>query len=492
MALLVVDVGTTHCKAGLFHEDGRVLQITSERMPSGEVCWGSATYAPEAVWQTLLCAIHIATNMAGRPAIAAVGIASMAETGLLLDRRSGTPRTPFFPWFDTSAEAHAQQLACHGSELERFCAFGIYPSFKCSLAKVLWVRDHAPDALDDAVWLSMADYVAYRLTGQLATDPSLACRTYAFNLTTRRWDAAWLQQFDVPADLFPPVLPGGTPVGTVADGSLEEGDLLRGVPVAVVGHDHICAALGAGTTLPGRVFDSMGTAEALVGTIHGQALGERAYRSGLTFGVMPFHSGLYWIGGCSASGGSLEWLSHMLNDPPLSYEQIEALQNSMDSAPGEIIYLPHLAGSGAPYHNPTARGAFIGLSARHTRIDLLKAVLEGTACQMELIRRAAEAVTDQPVHAITAAGGGTRNRRWLQIKADVYGAPIHVPATDEATLFGAALIAGLGCGVYRNVDEALAVAAAQPTMIVEPDTERHSIYPERFEQFGRWQRAVCC
>ncbi|HEU5014898.1 MAG TPA: FGGY family carbohydrate kinase [Roseiflexaceae bacterium] len=492
MALLVVDVGTTHCKAGLFHEDGRALQLASARMPSGEVCWGSVTYAPEAVWQTVLHAIHDAITAAGRPAIAAVGIASMAETGLLLDRRSGAPRTPFFPWFDPSAEASAEQFASHGSELERFRAFGIYASFKCSLAKALWVRDHATDALDDATWLSVADYVAYRMTGQIATDPSLAGRTYAFNLAERRWHDDWLQQFNLSADLFPPVLPSGTPVGTLSDAAVTQLGLQHGVPVVIAGHDHVCAAFGAGATLPGCVFDSMGTAEALVGTLHEQTIDERMARSGLTFGIMPFHDGLYWIGGCSASGGSLEWISHMLSDPPLSYEQIAALEKCMDAERGDIIYLPHLRGSGAPCHNPAARGAFIGLSASHTRADLLKAVLEGTAYQMELIRQAAEAVTDQPVQAITAAGGGTRNRRWLQIKADVYGAPIHIPATDEATLFGAALIAGIGCGVYRDADEALAVAAAQPGTTIEPDMERHQMYMERFEQFAKWQRAVCC
>lgn len=492
MALLVVDVGTTHCKAGLFHEDGRPLQIASERMPSGDIRWGSATYAPEDVWQTVLSAIHTTMRAANDPAIAAVGIASMAETGLLLDRRSGTPRTPFFPWFDTAAEAHAEQFARHGSAVEQFSTFGIYPSFKCSLAKILWIRAHAPHALDGAVWLSVADYIAFRMTGRMATDPSLAGRTYAFDLHEQRWHTAWLSQFDLPDDLFPAVLAGGTPVGAVADDSLAQIGLRRGVPVAVAGHDHVCAAFGAGATQPGRVFDSMGTAEALVGTIHARTLDERACRSGLTFGIMPFHDGLYWIGGCSASGGSLEWIGRMLNDPPLSYAQIEALEDGMDSAPGEIIYLPHLAGSGAPHHNPAARAAFFGLRAGHTRADMLKAVLEGTAMQMESIRRAAESLDGQPVRVITAAGGGTRNRRWLQIKADVYGAPIHIPATDEATLFGAALIAGIGCGAYRDAGEARAVAAAQPTTTVAPDMERHAMYTEFFEQFAKWQRVVCC
>jgi xylulokinase len=277
-------------------------------------------------------------------------------------------------------------------------------------------------------------------------------------------------------------------------GGVDEGGaglgLARGVPVAVCGHDHICAAVAAGATGPGRALDSMGTAEALLGASPPPSLDETARRSGLTFGLLPVTEGWYWLGGLSAAGGSLDWLRAMLADPPLGYDQLQAMQAALDPEPGELIYLPYLAGSGPPSPNPAARGAFIGLAAQHARADLLRAVLEGSAFQIETIRRSAAAVTGQAADLVVAAGGGARNRRWLQIKADVAGLPLTALATDEATLLGAALTAGAGCGAYRDGAEALAVAAGLPAATIEPDMGRHRRYQERFERFQHWQRLI--
>ena len=132
----------------------------------------------------------------------------------------------------------------------------------------------------------------------------------------------------------------------------------------------------------------------------------------------------YWLGSLSTSGGSIEWLREILNDTPLSYEDIMALVNNAPLQPTGIFFFPYLLGSSAPHSDPMARGAWIGLRREHTRADLAKAVLEGTAYEMEVIRQAGERMTDQPITQLIAAGGGTRNTAWMQIKADVSGCPI--------------------------------------------------------------------
>lgn len=488
MTILVIDVGTTHCKAGLIAADGAALQIATRPTPRATV--GPATVIPaEALWEAVCGAVAEAVAAAGRPAVAAVGVASMAESGLLVDRRSGAARTPLHPWFDQTAAPFATELAARGDEAERFRRFGIHPSFKCSLAKILQLRHGRPEIVEGATWLCAADYIAFRLSGVMGTDYSLAGRTYAFDLWGRGWDGGWLRELGLPAEIFPPALPSGAPLGAVGEGGAALG-LARGTPVAIGGHDHICAAVAAGATGPGRALDSMGTAEALLGASPPPALDEPAHRSGLTFGLLPVTGDWYWLGGLSTSGGSLDWLRGVLADPPLSYKQLQAMQATLDPEPGELIFLPYLAGSGPPSPSHGARGAFIGLAARHTRADLLRAALEGAAFQLESIRRCAAAVTGQTAETIVAAGGGARNRRWLQIKADVAGLPLRALATDEATLLGAALTAGAGCGVYRDGGEALAVAAGLPATTIEPDLGRHRRYAERFEQFERWRQII--
>lgn len=488
MAILVVDVGTTHCKAGLVAEDGAALRSATRPTPHARDGAGAAIIPPEALWEVV--AATIAELLAERPAVRAVGVAGMAETGLLLGRRDGRPRTPLLPWFDDSAAPFARWLAGQADATERFAALGIYPSFKVSLAKILRAAEPDRSIIDGAVWLGAPEYIAHRLGAAHGTDYSLAGRTYAFDLRTRAWDAAWLAQLGLSRDLFPPAGPSGMPLGRTG-GALAGLGLAPGIPVAVCGHDHICAAVAAGAVVPGRAFDSMGTAEALLGALEAPPDPCAALASGLTFGLLPLGERWYWLGGLSASGGSLDWLRGILGDPPLSYTELHALQASLDPQPGELIYLPYLAGSGAPVPNPAARGAFIGLAAAHTRADLLRAVLEGTAFQLESIRRAATGLTGRPPATIAVAGGGARNRRWLQIKADIYGTPLDALSDDEATLLGAALVAGVGCGVYRDAAEALAMAARRPSARVEPDAGRQQIYAARFEHdFAPWQRQL--
>lgn len=486
MSTLAIDVGTTHCKAGLYALDGAALAIAARPTPRERSAAGDIVYSPEALWEAVAAAIGEAMAAAGRPQVAAVGVASMAETGLLVERAGGAPLTPLLPWFDRGAAPYAAQLAGEAPGLAGFGAFGIHPTFKCSLAKLLQARERWP-AARGGVWLSAADFVAQRLCGAYATDYTLAGRSYAFNLRARDWDAGWLRRLGLPADSFPPALPAGTPVGRTLGGA----GLPPGIPVAICGHDHVCAALGAGVAVPGTAFDSMGTAEALVGAAGEPLLDEAAMRSGLMFGLLPLAGGHFWMGGLSASGGSLDWLRAILGDPPLSYAELGRLAAALEPGPGDLLYLPYLAGSGAPTPNPAARGAFVGLTAEHTRADLLRAALEGTAYQLEAIRRSAERVAGARIERIVAAGGGSRDRVWLQIKADVYGLPIAALAGDEATLLGAALIAGAGCGLYAGPAEALAVAARQPATTVAPDEGRHRAYADRYTTgFLRWSRLL--
>jgi sugar (pentulose or hexulose) kinase len=255
--------------------------------------------------------------------------------------------------------------------------------------------------------------------------------------------------------------------------------------VAISGHDHVCAALGVGAIAPGLVFDSMGTAETLVGAaIYDQARGpgEPEYRSGLTYGCHVVPGTYYWMGGLSASGGSVEWLRQLCGEPPLSYAALESLLNGITHRPSGILYFPYLAGSGAPHADPAARAAFVGLAATHGRAEMTQAVLEGTAYEMEVIRRAAERATGDRIERIIAAGGGTRNRHWLQIKADVSGCRFDVAAQPEAALLGAALAAGTGCGVYADATEAVAATAQPPAATILPDEARHGAYARLYEQ----------
>jgi xylulokinase len=412
----------------------------------------------------------------------ALGVASMAETGLLLDQETREARTPFVPWFDRAAALYAEQITQTSERFERFCATGQYPSFKSSLAKLLALRERDASLLDGAVWLSTADYIVYRLTGAWRTDPTLATRTYAFRIDHGAWDTAWPRHWEVSPDLFPAVEQSGAPAGTVRSNTARQLGLADTTTAAVAGHDHVCAALAGAAVDAGTVFNSLGTAETLIGAVPMQSLGKAEYDGGLGYGCHVVPDRLYWMGGLSASGGSIEWLRPLLGEPALSYADLNVLVHEVGSDPTGIMYLPYLLGSGTPHPDAQATGALVGLRATHTRAHISKAVLEGTAYELEFIRRAAERTTKAPIRSVVAAGGGTRNRHWMQIKADVGGVPIQVMRVPEATVWGAALLAGIGRGVYRDAAEAVAVVERQPRTTFMPDPKRHGAYRRLYEE----------
>lgn len=475
--LLGVDVGSTHCKAGLFGLDGTVRAVTSAPTQTHRATEGYIYLDPEEVWRTVGATIREALNNAEAREVAAIGIASMAETGLLLDAKTGQPRSFFVPWFDTSAEPQAELIRQQGDALERFCRTGIRASFKCGLAKILWLRGRDTEITNGARWLSAADYIAYRLTGEMATDASLAGRTFAFRIDDRQWDEEWIARFGLRPDLFPEARASGTVIGRVQDDAWA----LRGTPVAIAGHDHVCAEFAAGTGQADAAFDSMGTAEALVGTVRAREIGEREFRSGLAFGCAPVQEQFYWMGGVSASGGSVEWLRAVLNEPPLSYQEIESLAGQRQ-APTGILYFPYLLGSQARMPNANVKAGFVGLNKTHGRAELVRAVLEGTAYELETIRRAAESVTGQRIERIYAAGGGTKNRAWLQIKADVSGCAIRVAPIQEATVLGAAMLAGIGSGRYADPNDARGAFGKNAAETIMPDMARHADYQRLYER----------
>ena len=480
--LLGLDLGTTHIKAGLFDENGVLVAASSRPTLLRRKLSGETSYDPQEFWTTAAAVIQDAVAGAPWGEIAAVGVASMAETGLLIHRDSGTPRSALIPWFDPAATTQAEVLRRADDPEERFYRAGIRPNFKCGLAKILWLQGQGSKILDGAIWLNAADYLANRLTGCMATDYSLAGRTYAFDLRRMNWDTDWLQTLGIPPALFPQPYRSGEQVGIIQQEAAVDTGLRPGTPVAIAGHDHVCAAYGAGAIRPGIVFDSMGTAEALVGAFPERPLDAADYHSGLVYGAHVVRGRRYWMGGLSASGASVEWIRAILGDPALSYEQMEGLLEQAGPMPTGILYFPYLSGSGSPHTDLHVRGAFVGIDAAHERADLVKAVLEGTAYEVEFIRRRAEEILGGPIRKLVASGGGTRNRGWMQIKADVSGWEIEAAGMPEATLLGAALLAGVGVGVYADEEAALTAVVRQGGEIYLPDEDRHRIYAELYER----------
>jgi sugar (pentulose or hexulose) kinase len=483
VSLLGVDVGTTHCKVAVCDLDGSLLRVVRQPTPLSHDHAGLSYYDPEALWLTVAGAIQDIGAQCDLATITCVGVASMAEAGLLVDLRSGEPRTEIIPWYDARTTQQARFIAMADDPIAQFRRTGLHSSFKYGLEKILWLRDRDPDVTDGAAWLSVADYIVYRLTGCMATDPTLAVRTYVYALEDGAWDEVWIRHFGLSPANFPPVMPSGESAGSVHGEASDLTGLPIGTHAAVAGHDHICASLAVGLVHPGTVVDSMGTAESMVGVLDRLELGDEAFQSGLVMAPHVLSNRFCWLGGTRSAGGSVEWIRSMLADVPLSHEDAHRLLAAAGEGPTGLLYFPYLLGSGGLHPDDEVRGAFIGLSASHERGHLLKAVLEGTAFESESVRRAAEHLTSAAIGELTLVGGGASNEWWVQIKADVTGCRCMLPQVDEATALGAALLAGLGCGVLASEEALNAITngfrAAGRT--IYPDPTRHEAYRQVYD-----------
>ncbi|MCA9996021.1 MAG: hypothetical protein KDE56_09765 [Anaerolineales bacterium] len=488
-ALIGVDLGSTNIKAVAFGLGGEQLAQATTPTITHVPRPGWAEYGAEEVW-TAVCSVlrQLLANLPANAVPAAVTCSSMAEAGVALDAH-GQPLYPFISWFDQRTIPQAEQWARHIGEetTAKITGLGVRPVY--GIFRLLWLRDNAPDLFRRTRrWLNMADYGAFRLCGATATDYSLASRMLLLDLARKEWSATLLEANGLDGSVLGELVPSGTQVGRVSSQAAAETGLPAGLPVCSGGHDHVCGAFGLGLTQVGDTFDSMGTAESLMMTTAAPQLDGSVTRRQIGQGVHVAPNRYYAMSGVQMSGGAVDWVRRLLLGAalgdaatPEGYEQLMQLAGEAPPGSGGVFFVPHLRRANPPHVNPHARGAFVGITGDSSRSHLARAVLEGVAYEYQLVlENMAEAVGVQP-SKLVATGGGTRNGVWMGIKTAVSGLPITIPAVDEAVCLGAAMLAGVGSGVYASfADAAAQVQFASRTIQCDPTL--HQFYRQQYEQ----------
>jgi xylulokinase len=485
--LLGIDVGTTNIKAVLYNARGEALAEAARPTPTGHEGGRRAHHDADALWQATAAAIRrvMAQEEAHHPL--GLCVASIGEAGVPLDRHN-QPLYPIVAWYDerTVPQAHWWAEALGAQRIYRLTGLPLNHTY--TLNKILWLKQERPEVYARLnKWLCVSDYITYRLTGEQGMGLSLASRTMALELRTRRWSVEMLETVGISSSYLPQLVAEGSPIGSVCKEAAVETGLPQGTPVYVGGHDHVCGALAVGAFEPGVVLDSTGTTEAELTTIE-RVEGplqrtERAFCLGCHVAAERY----YAIGGILGAGSMLEWMADLLwpqEGLERREEAIAALtQAAAASQPGAngLYLLPHMAGAGSPDRAPTARGVFCGLGLEHTRADLARAAIEGLAIELRVLLSALEQFTGQSIERIICVGGGTRNALWNEIKAQVLGRPLHIPKHTEGVTLGAAILAGLGAGVYAHEQDAMAKVRAQLGRI-EPTREGADRYQRIYQR----------
>ncbi|MGD0018291.1 MAG: FGGY family carbohydrate kinase [Candidatus Limnocylindrales bacterium] len=506
-SLIGVDVGSTHIKAVLVAPGSGVVHVARRATVTHAVRGGGATHRSEELLGAVESAIaECVAAGAAQPGVGAVGppraigIASMAEAGVPLDAR-GRPVGDILAWFDPRPAPEAEWLERRVGAPALFARTGLRPEAKYTLPKLLWLRAERPREFTRLRrWAGVAELIAYELTGDLGTNASLACRTAAFSVVDRRWDGELLSLAGLEVDQMPSVLPLGQPVGGLTGAAAARLGLPAGTPIAIAGHDHLAAALGAGVSRPGDALDSMGSAEATLLVTRVPALADELRRSGFSSGCHALEGAWYVGGGFQASGALVEWfLDRFVVAPagadaaapssapePDRYAAFLALLDRAGPGAAQPLVRPYLRGRTAPHRDPSAALAVEGLLEAHGLPELAAALIDGAAFHVRWMIEELERVTATPLGRVRIVGGGARNPRWLTAKAALGPGRFEVARTDEAAALGAALVGGVAGGLYGTMVAALADAAPSDRVTVAPGVRAR--YDAAYRE--RWLPAV--
>lgn len=489
MALLLgIDVGTTNWKAAVFDESGKLVCI--KKTPTitryDEKGWGY--YDPDEMWNNVSSVIRQAVECCGRENIGAVSVTSMAESVVPIDR-DGNTYYPVIAWFDTRSRKEAKEIIDTVGKQKIFEITGLDPNPIFPVPKIMWIRKNDPDAYKKAFkWLQMSDFINFKLSGEYVTDYTLASRTLAFDINNNEWSDKIIDAVNIPEHMLPSIVESGKVIGRVNKKASESTGIPEGVPVVMGGHDHPCATIPSGALLGRKILDSSGTAESFL-FVSGK--GEKVPKENKGQRVCRHLDPSRYVlwGGIIASGISVDWgFKRFASVDEWGFEKIEYTYASLEGkiekvSPGSngAMYLPHLRGSGAPYWDPRAKGAFIGLKSTHTSIDLMRALFEGLSFQARMIVEMEEHVAGCKTESLCAVGGGTKIKLWQQIKADITGKVIEVLEDEDATVLGAALLAGIGIGVYKDMEEASKVATSRGSKRIDPDPQNRELYDKLYD-----------
>jgi len=488
--LLGIDLGTTSFKAVVYDERGNALANARVAPPDEQIVvhgFRVNVWRQEELWDAICELIRRAMDVLPDRRLDALAIAELGLVGYPVDA-SGHALYAGVTWIDPAAPPSRAFAGCGIDNRTLFGITGNHLSPIYPPAWITWMAEHEPTYTRGMVrWLNVGDYVAFRLCGEMGLDYSMGSQTTLLDHHTLTLRADLLRAMRLDEKIFPTPQQAGTLLGRVHAEAAAATGISAGLPVVLGGADFIIGAYAAGFLDAGDAAILTGTWENVVMCSDRPQLGAALEKCGAICDahVAPER---WSIRIENLSGDVTEWYRRLISGPrdtgasegdsdwlPL-IEEAEAA----NAGSGGLIFLPHVFGSYGPRHDHLARGAFVGLSGPCGRRELTRAVFEGLSFQT---RHALEALIDgigaQP-QRVVAMGGGSKNRFWVQNKADILGRELEVVTTPDVTPRGAAMIAGIGAGVFRDFREAVS-SFARPAAKVSPNRELTAFYSDLYK-----------
>jgi xylulokinase len=479
--LLGIDLGTSSAKAVIIDDEANVLGVGGQEYPILSPHPGWAEQDPETWWTATVTAVRHAVQQANVP-ISAISLCGQMHGGVLLD---GTlqPMGSAIIWADQRSAQEVDDILSLVGRDRMAQTTRTAPATGFMAATLLWLLRHDPELLNRAVtYLLPKDYIRFRLTNEIATEPSDASATALFDVPRREWSHEIVNQLGLPARILPPIIDSSDVAAVLQKAAADVLGLPVGLPVVAGCADQVAQAIGNGLLDPGDGSVTLGSGGQLFIPLDRPLLDPDLTLH--TFCHAPLDR-WYLLGAMLTAGLSLRWLRDLLGlkDDPRGYEQLASLASSVPPGAEGLVFLPYLAGERSPLMDPLARGCFIGLTLRHEQGHLARAIMEGVAFAFRQIMNAMIA-TGAPLNRLLAAGNGLASPVWRQIVADVLARPLYLSTGHERTGVGAALLAGIGTGAFSSYAETRRVTTGTgAAQITEPISSHLTFYDERYQQF---------
>ncbi len=487
--VLGLDVGTSGTKAVAINASGRPVASALVEYPllTPKPGWAEQ---PPAEWKR--AALEALTMLAHSPNVDPAEVKGLGLTGqmhgsVFLDQDHRVLRNAIL-WCDQRTAKQCEYIT-EKVGARRLIEMVCNPALTGFTApKILWLRDNEPDVYDRVrTVLLPKDYVRYELTGEFATDVADASGTLLFDVKNRGWHHGLMELLEIPAEFMPKAYEGPEVTGTLSKEAARVTGLPEGIPVVAGGGDQAAGGVGCGIVRTGVLSSTVGTSGVVFAFADQVSLDPEGRVHTFCHSVP---GKWHMMGVVLSAGGSLRWYRDALcaeekaraaetgRDP---YDYITEAAATVPPGAEGLLFLPYLTGERTPHKDPYARGAFVGLSLRHGKPHLGRAVLEGVAYAMrdslDIIRG-----MGVPVQQVRASGGGAKSAFWRQVQADVNGAPLATINVDEGPAYGAAILATVATGLYGSVEEACD-AIIQVVDTCEPDAARTKQYDQWFAEY---------
>jgi len=506
---LGIDIGTSGVKVLVADQQGTIHGSATEGYPLLQPRAGWTEQNPIDWWGACIRAIINLreTSEIELSKVEAVGLSGQMHGSVVLGKEVSPvrgqcePLCPAILWNDQRTAQECIEITEKAGGLRALVERSGNPALTgYTLPKLLWIKHHAPEVWNRAATFMLPkDYIAYRLTGERASDVGDASGTMMLDIDHRTWDPQVCNLHGIASDQLPKLYESSEIVGYLLSSVAACTGLRSGIPVIIGSGDNMTGAIGAGVVEPGEVVASLGTSGVIYAPCNRPSKDLPTPESSLPPGRVSAMCGAggaqSWCNtGCMlAAGLSLRWLRDVMF-PALEYEAIvaeaqvafkrRAATQHSDGGGDGVYFLPHLTGERCPYPDPESTGAFVGLTSRHTRGDLALAVLEGVTYSMAMMLDVVRSV-GQPIYKVRLSGAGNQSLFWRQLQADIYACPVETTNTEEGgCALGAAILAMVGSGMYTHVGQACKTCVRVVERL-EPDSQLQSIQEHRKRKFSK-------